>query len=189
MSSVDFQNYGKELDQDTLKSVGDLVKKLRDKQNDLASLQEQATALSKSIEDIQRVGIPDLMNSAGLGSVTLKTGESLTIIDKVHASIKKGNEVEAFDAMVGIEITEEGTSKEFATSIVESMWKHVYTIENPTKPQAEKLIEYGIPFSNQYKIHWATLNSWAKKVREEGKNVPEIISCYAYQEAKIKKAK
>ena len=135
--------------------------------------------LKEKQEIISRVKIPGLLNTVGLSELKLKSGEKVVIQDKVKANIAKKNISEAFAAMVEAE----GGKKE----IVNSLFKTQLVIPEIEDNLLDYLLEQGYTYDVQKTIHPQTLNKYCRERLSQGKNIPESITVFQYQETTIKK--
>lgn len=142
----------------------------------------------KSYKEIERKlsqeVIPLTLLGCGLSEIKLKTGQKITIQDKLKASISTVNKGEAYINMIKAEI-KKGLSKEEAEQNINGLFKSKIEIDIDEEVM-EFCINKNIPYETSREIHWQTLNKYCKTELENGYKVPEGITYYQYRETKIK---
>ena len=169
------------VDTTTLEQVGELCKKQKVLMEEVKVIEESLKAKKKDLEKVSREDIPRIFNSAGLTRLDLATGETIEIKEQLKASIANKNYLLAYRNMVNAE-----GGDETATTMIDALFKSELVIENASDELMDMLLNKEISYENKKTIHHATLKSYCKNRLESGESVPEGISVYQYQEAKIK---
>ena len=168
-----------ELDQDSLLLLARLCLHYQNLSQEIEKMEEVLKDYKKKREAISMVRIPSLLNSVGLSELKLKSGEKLVVQDKVKANIAKKNINEAFAAMVEAEGGKE--------DIVNSLFKTQLVVPEISDNLLDYLLEQGYTYDVQKTIHPQTLNKYCRERLSQGKNIPENITVFQYQETTIKK--
>ena len=172
----------KEIKGDSLEHLKYLLKAHLSIEEQIEKTTEQLQILQKELEVISRQAIPTLLNGVNLSELRMESGEKVIIQEKVKASITKKNLYEAFAEMV----TAEGGDKE-AEEKINTLFKTKVVLPETDDALLQHFIEIGQPYDVQKTIHPQTLNKYCKERLHEGKEIPEHISVFQYQETKIKK--
>lgn len=146
---------------------------------------EVARRLRKEYEAIAREQIPAVLTDANMSSITLLTGEKLTVSDRIEANISDKNYMLARDNMVQQAIAD-GETSEQAIRRIDNLFKKNIVIEEPTEELKAKLLDMDVLYDNKYSIHWQTLRKYCKEQRNKGRDIPEGISVFEYSEATLK---
>lgn len=166
---------------------------------------EVAKRFKKEYDAIARDQLPSILGDIGLSSLSLASGETLEIKDKLEASISDKNymlaranmiRVESYDKMIArqeIEPIPEDKYDEVmgelsmeATESIDALFKKQLVIDNPTEELKEKILDMGIMYDNKYSIPWQTLRKYCSNQLAMGKSIPEGISVFEYSEAELK---
>lgn len=133
---------------------------------------------------LSRSAIPSILNDCGLSEIKLKSGEKITVADKVKASITNGNKEMAFVNMVKAE-QDNGLTREEALENTNALFKSFLKLDLD-----DTVIQYcldnDVLYETERNIHWQTLNKYCSGLLESGRDIPEGISVFQYQEAKVK---
>lgn len=133
----------------------------------------------RQIEEIKRTAIPDRLMEAGVSTIKLVDGRVLSVRSKVHASISKDNEVEAFQ---WLEAT--NNSDIIKNEVIVSFKKGE---EQDTQFFIEMLKDTGLTFKRKVGVHSSTLSAFVKAELETNQEFPkELFGVYTYNEAVIK---
>ncbi|MEM4270978.1 MAG: hypothetical protein QXO70_02690 [Candidatus Pacearchaeota archaeon] len=168
------------LEEDKLQKLQNLVTLYKNLEKEIENLEEAISQKKKAFEEVSRVKIPSLLNSAGLSEVRLSSGEKIIVEEKIKASIADKNYLVAYNNM----IKSEGGDA-YAKEVVDNLFKSKAIIE-ASDEILEKLIEQNVPYELKRDIHWQTLVKYCREKLENGKPIPEGISVFQYQETKIK---
>ena len=163
----------------------------------ILELLEVAKRYKRKYEEISRDQLPTLLNDVNMSSLTLVTGEVITIKDKLEASISNKDYLSARNNMIKEEynyllqdadndITSEDQAMEDATELIDSKFKKQLVIDDPTEHIKQLLLDNDIMYDNKFSIHWQTLRTYCANQKAQGKNIPEGISIFEYSEAEIK---
>ena len=162
-----------------LTDIGELANELIRCQREV-SVQEQKLALAKSqLKKVQEEDLPAALSETGLSSITLSTGEKLTVEPYYGASIAQENKDEAFQWL-----RDNGSG---------DIIKHTVSIdfkkgEGPESERAVGLLRSaGFEAKDEEKIAPPTLKAFARVEVEEGRSLPPCFNVYVGQRAKIKK--
>jgi hypothetical protein len=85
------------LGDNAIAQVKGLVTQQLDLELIIAQKEEEVTALKADLRKVSCVDIPALMDELDIPGLTLPDGTVLSIVEEVRASLKKGNETEAFE--------------------------------------------------------------------------------------------
>jgi hypothetical protein len=162
---------------DLLASLAKAYKKLEDEIN---FAEEELKLKKKDLESISREKIPSILNSTGMSEIRLSSGEKIKITDKVHASITDKNYTLAYRNMVNAE-----GGDEHAEGLIDSLFKAQLVIEDMSEKTRTILIDNDIAYEEKRSIHTQTLGKYCRERLESGKDIPEGISVFQYQETKI----
>jgi hypothetical protein len=144
---------------DKLDRARDMVRVLRDREMEAASLDERLTEVKKTIREMKEHTIPDFFDEAGVPAITIAAEGNLpsfeiAVIDRYHANIPDEDEGAAF-----------GYLKKTGN---EDLIKTTYTISFGLREgkQAERfgrsLDKAGIEYSVKCAVPWNTLTAWFK---------------------------
>jgi len=148
--------------------------KLVDRQLTLAreveELEEQLKAKKKEFNEVRQQEIPDFLEQFGISEIRLSDGRKVEVKDDVNVTIK---DAKAFYAFL---------RKRHDDAII----KNVMELENPSEELMDELMEKGIMFSYQEKIHGQTLKAYFRKFLEVGETPPDSVNVYQYSVTRIK---
>jgi len=165
----------------------------------IETLEEVLKLSKKDLEELKREHIPAILNEVGLSELKLKTGEKVIVEDKYKPSlakkrieecIKEMAELDANDIFDSLSANDKaGFNKNELSKkclqTVKEMFKDQLKIDtNPEVIQA--LLRLEVPFEKELSIHAQTLKKYCKDRLSAGKQIPEAIKCFTYQETKIK---
>lgn len=136
------------------------------------------------LETIQRDMIPEILNNAGLSKIVLDDGREVVVKDQVKASITEGNKDTAFKSMVAFAMAD-GFTEKVALEMVRSMFKEKLILESNSLSE-QVLLNNGLAYDKDRNIHNQTLNKYCRDRLAQGKEIPEGVSLFTYQEAVIK---
>jgi len=171
-------------DEDSLRQVSRYAFELSSLRKRIDLAEEKLKELKKEELKLSNEEIPDLLLSMGLTSISLDSGEKITIEENLHVSLPKKDL--AKKRIVLIWIIENGGA---------DMIKKELIIDEPEKKIIDYLKETHIPFKQQQGIHPSTLKAFFKSklgitkgsLQEiEVGDVPEEANLYVYKETKIK---
>lgn len=170
-----------EVPKDKLDHLAELVHKLKKLEVDVEAAEQVLKDKKKELEEVSRISIPSVLNEVGLSELRLSTGEKVLISDKIKASVADKNYLTAYNNMIKAE-----GGDEQAREYIDNLFKSRAVIEDVSDEVLEKLIDEEIPYEMKRDIPWQTLNKYCRERLESGKEIPEGISFYQYQETKIK---
>lgn len=169
------------LSQDKLSELSDYCNLHIQLQKDIEDLEEKLKKRKYELEQVSRSNIPELLNSVGLSELRLSNGLKIIVEDKLKANIANKNSLVAYRNM----IKAEGGDYE-AERTVDELFKSQAVIEDATDKLLEYLIDKEIPYDMKRTIHYQTLAKYCRNRLAQGKEIPEGISVFQYQETKIK---
>lgn len=171
---------------------------------------EVAKRLAKEYEQIAREKVPAMLEKVGMTSVSLSTGETVEVKQVVQASISDKNYFDARNNMIKqyiadrvAEAIEDGTLSEKdgavldwdgkmeeiqmeATESIDALFTKQLTVSNPTDKLKELLLENDYEYDNKFAIAWQTLRKYCTEQLAQGRNIPDGISVFQYNEASLK---
>lgn len=172
-----------------LNAASAALAKLRDKEMEVASLQERIAKLSEEIREIKEKTLVDMFDDAGITSLRLPPEGNVPsfeveITDYYHASIKEENQPKAF---AYLEKRGQG-----------DLIKRTYTIpfglrESQQADKFEKMLEKSkVEFSLKQGVPWTTLTAWLRVEHKKKPLTPkvlELLGATVGRVAKVKKQK
>ena len=143
--------------------------------------EQQLKAIQAQLKQVQEVDLPGAMAQAGVQSITLPTGQKITIKEDVYASIPKDERYhEALDWM-----REHGYGDLIKNEVKVAFGKG-------EEPQALELIQFVRQHNwgdvqNNISVHASTLKSMIREVLAKGVDIPmELFGAYPVTKAIIK---
>lgn len=144
----------------------------------------------KREEVLSREIIPTILNECFLSKIKLVTGEEIEIKEQLKVKIADKNYSQAFRNMVDQYMKDNPEAKkEGAENYINELFKTKLTVNNDfiTEKTYQVLIDNEIPYDTKKDIHPQTLKKYCQDLVEQGKQIPEGINSFQYQETKIKK--
>jgi len=150
---------------------------------DIALMEEQLERMKKDEKVFSQETIPSSLLEYGLTSITLETGEKITIVEEVYSSLAK-------DPIIRRRVLK-WIVKNGGAAII----KKLCTVEEPEKVLIDFLNEKDIPYDSTQDIHHSTLRAWWRSklgitkgsLQEiEVGDIPEEASVFIYKKTKIK---
>ena len=169
------------LNQDRLERLGHLCLVYKELEKEILEKEENLKSIKKELEVLSRIDIPSILNEVGLKEVKLSTGEKVIVEDKLKSSITNKNYALAYSNM----IKQEGGDEE-AKNMIDSLFKTKTILENVSEEILDLLLDKDVEYDIKKEIPWQTLNKYCKERLGQGKEIPEGISVFQYQETKIK---
>ena len=164
--------------EEDLSTITSLARMQIDYQREIEKAELSLKDLREKLRKIEQEDQPEAILATGLRSLTLESGQKITISDEITATIKADNKEEAFGWIRG-----QGYG---------SLIKHDVNTQfkKGEEEAARHFIDYlqdnGFAYSDKESIHWQTLRKFAKDLMEEGKPLPPEIDIYEYKKAIIK---
>lgn len=157
--------------------------------SNLLELERQATAqeealsvLNARIRNIKEESIPCAMLELGLESITLSTGEKLTVFQEVYASIPAGNRERAYEWL-----TENGFGGLIKTSVDAEFGKGEF---ERAEAAFNMLCDAGIKAEMSRTVHAQTLKAFIREQLSAGTDIDlELFGCRPTWTTKIKSPK
>lgn len=151
----------------------------------IATLEALVNMVKRERDILAREKIPAILNEYGLSEIRLASGEKVVVKDELHPSIAGKNYASARNGIIAA-YESDGLDHDAAVEITDSLFKDALTISGANDNIKQSLLDGGIPFDEKLSIHYQTLKKYCKERRGEGKTIPEPITVFEYQEAKIK---
>lgn len=151
----------------------------------LATLEAMVKIAKRERNIVARERIPALLNEHGLSELRLASGEKVVIKDELYPNIAGKNYAAARDGIIAA-YESDGLDHAAAVEITDSLFKDALTISDANDNIKQSLLDGGITFDEKLSIHHQTLKKYCRERRAEGKTIPEPITVFEYQEAKIK---
>ena len=178
-------NYLEEKDEDidSLEELAVLVEKLVAKRKNIEFLEEQLTVAKKFERLLSQEEIPSLLLKNNLTSITLESGEQITIIENLRVSLPKNS------------LNRSVVLKWLIENGGENMIKKELVIDEPEEHIKQYLKKCGVPFIASQDIHAQTLKAFFKSklgiakgsLQEiEISDVPKEANLFVFKETKIK---
>lgn len=165
--------------------VESLMKTIEQKEDvAISTLEEVVKKLKEKERKLSQILIPSILEEVNLKEIKLKSGEKITVNDKVKASITKDNKTLAYTNMIKDEMNK-GFSKEEATRNIDALFKTKLETE-VNEELMTYCLEKNIPYDKSLNIAWQTLNKYCRDKLEAGESIPDGISHYEYKETKLK---
>lgn len=184
MGELDFlteESSNEMISKDKLDDLMDLCLLQKSLEKEIKEMEEKVKDKKKELEEVSRVSIPVILNELAVSEIKLSTGERVIVEEKVKSSIANKNYMEAYQNMIKIE---GGDDK--AKEKVDSLFKTQAILNESDESTLSILIEEGISYDLKRSIHPQTLNKYCRGLLDNGKDIPEGISVFQYQETKIK---
>jgi len=168
------------LDGGSLEKLQGLCSEYRTLEKEIEEVGRALSQRKEQLEKISREYIPSLLTSVGLSEIRLSSGEKVKVEDKIKASITNKNIEFAYVSM----IKEEG-GDDLAKEVIDSLFKDQILLDEVSEELIDFLLEEEIPYESKKSIHPQTLKKYCSERLNSGKNIPDGISVYQYQETKI----
>jgi hypothetical protein len=171
------------LKDDELKSVEKLSTKQVMLEDQIEEATEQLKVLNRQLEEVRDRLLPDAMLGTGNGvtKLELSNGCKITLSDKYLASYTKANEQTFFEWL-----KEMGDDGIINADVTVPFGKGSY---QDAVEAAEVLKSEGYKAEVKGSIHWATLRSFARELKENNHAVPEFLNIHKITSAKITRPK
>ncbi len=163
------------------KTISDLVEKQKYLADRVAALQVELNAAQEQFKQVSEKDLPEALLSAGVESITTKTGVKVTIKSNIYASISEANKERALSWL-----EEHGFGDVIKNQISLDFGRGEGDRFNDA---AQALVEAG--FTNEVNVkesvHPATLKALVKEQLEKGVEIPlELFGVYKQRVAVIK---
>lgn len=153
-----------------LSRLQDLVTKQLTFDGEVKTLEQQLKDKKKELNEISMTQIPDFLSQFGLSEIRLKSGQKVRVKADVSVTVKD------WKAFV------EFLKKRKDDAIV----KNLMTVEDPTDEMMDELIDKGIMFDYESKVHPQTLKAYFREFLELGESPPDSVGLYTYSKTYIK---
>jgi hypothetical protein len=170
------------LDQGDLTTVAGMARAIRDKEAEVADLEQKLKAEKKALLKMTDEDLPTMLAEIGLTSMSLDDGSQISVKPTYGASILVDNKPKAFDWL-----RENGHDDIIKNTITCSFGRGEDDQASAFKAIAEK---EGYAPEQKTDIHSQTLRSFVKERVENGDDFPmELFGAYVGQRAIIKRSK
>lgn len=174
-----------EVTKDSLDLLSKLCTELKNIDQEIQLRENQLKEAKNRHEGVSRGKIPALFNELQLSKLSLQSGETVEVSDKLKASIADKNHLLAYRNMITAE-AETGCDEDTANNKIEALFKSEVIISDPSDEIIDILLDNDVEYSVKRSIHWQTLNRYCSDRLDQGLTIPEGISVFQYQETKIK---
>jgi len=158
--------------------IGPLVQKWYEGKSSVKLLEDQLKAAKDSLEKLETDTLPNALRSAGLKEITLDSGEKVTIVGEVFASIPAAKQEEAFAWF---------QENDFGDLLRNDIKLGFGKGQDENADSVEELLQgEGIPYERKRNIHWKTLQSFVVGELEAGRELPPSISWHRKDRIKVK---
>jgi hypothetical protein len=170
------------LDQDGLKTVAELARKIRDEEEYIASLESDLKKAKKGLQKLTDEDLPTMLQEIGLSSMKLDDGSEVVVKQTYGASILVDNRPAAFEWL-----REKGYDDIIKNTVACQFGRGEDDKASSFKAIAEKEGYYA---EQKTEIHPQTLRAFVKERVENGDDFPmELFGAYVGQRAVIKRGK
>lgn len=157
------------------------AEKQRDLETRIADLEAELKQVKAEHREVSEVTLPELMGEARQTTITTDSGLTVTVEDKVHASIPAKNLGEAVPWL-----RDNG-----GAAIVKNQVAIQYGLgeDDKARETAERLAKEGEHVKQNYNVPWASLTSWLnERLSTDPKFDPpaELLGMYRKRQAKVK---
>ena len=170
------------LDQDGLKTVAELARKIRDEEEYIACLENDLKKAKKGLQKLTDEDLPTMLQEIGLSSMKLDDGSEVVVKQTYGASILVDNRPAAFEWL-----REKGYDDIIKNTVACQFGRGEDDKASSFKAIAEKDGYYA---EQKTEIHPQTLRAFVKERVENGDDFPmELFGAYVGQRAVIKRGK
>lgn len=184
------ENVGSELDdtiqaeqsqgptQDQLRTVAQLSRQQREIEQEIETLEGQLKDKKSQLNQIRMVDLPEAVQSAGLSSVTLDDGSTVTIEEGVEAHVAKKN----VDAAVAW-LDEHG----YGDIVKRQVAVNAGRDDSLAEQARETLQQMGLDAEIRTELHPQTVKAFVRERYREGEDLPpeDTFGVYHYKKAKV----
>jgi len=170
------------LDQDGLKTVAELARKIRDEEEYIASLEGDLKNAKKGLQKLTDEDLPTMLQEIGLSSMKLDDGSEVVVKQTYGASILVDNRPAAYEWL-----REKGYDDIIKNTVACQFGRGEDDKASSFKAIAESEGYYA---EQKTEIHPQTLRAFVKERVENGDDFPmELFGAYVGQRAVIKRGK
>lgn len=152
-----------------------LLKELDQYDKLLLEHEKEKERLTKEKERLMRVEIPAFFDKLGIQKIDMNDGKKISIKNVLYTNLAKDKINKFYSDIVAL------YGEEY-----KSLFKNKISIDDPPNAIKQLFIDKRIPYDEIKEIHWKTLNSFCKKLLEQGKNIPESVTVFKYREIDVK---
>lgn len=164
--------------EDKLFILSELCKKYKYLEDQIEHTLKDLSVFEEALLAVSRTQIPALMNELGFSELRLSSGEKVEIKDQLKVSVANKNYFQAYKGMLE---AERGNNDK-----IDVLFKTETVINEVTNDVLNLLLENGVEYEIKKSIHPQTLKKYCQERLDKGLSIPEGISVFQYQEAKIK---
>lgn len=176
------------LDQDGLKTVAELARKIRDEEEYIACLENDLKKAKKGLQKLTDEDLPTMLQEIGLSSMKLDDGSEVIVKPTYGAAITKGEYGTVDNRPAAYEwLRENGYDDIIKNTVACTFGRGEDEQASAFKAFAEK---EGYIAEQDTGIHHSTLRAFVKERCENGDDFPmELFGAYVGQRAIIKRSK
>jgi len=176
--AIDYSKPAKHLDESKLGELATLANLLRDKERDLAELDEKTAAVKKDIQRISEEAIPSLMEELNVASISLADGSKISVTENIYASIPAIHHDEAMGWLLA-----NNFGDIIKLEVNGQFGKEEYELAATVRDQ---LLNAGAKVTSKESVHPMTLRSFLKEQIQRGISIPlEWFGARTVRKAKI----
>jgi len=167
-----------ELPEDKLQRLSFLANRLRDKQMELARIDQELERQERIERELREVTIPELMKECTIKSFALEDGSKIELAEEFSCSISEERQ----------NIAHEWLRKHNLGGIIKVAVAVGFGRDEIDKADAlmKELAERKLPAVAQEAVHWQTLKATLRELREKGKEIPaDIFGLHVYNNVKL----
>lgn len=163
---------------DALHLISSLAVALVRLESDLLSAEERVEYIKAQIKKVTENDLPLAMQQAGLTKFELRDGSTISVKEKVYASIPKANEQHAFKWL-----RENGHADLIKNEVKVGFGRG----EDEYAIVLKKFLdEQNLPYDEKVAVNVRTLAAFIREQRENGVDIPlDLLGAYIVNEAKV----
>ncbi len=151
---------------DKLEQARDMVRDLRDREMDIAALEERLKESKRVVKEIKEKTIPDFFDEVGVPKLGIDADGNMPafeieIKDRYHANIPDETEAEAHAYL----------KKVGAEDLIKTTFTIAFGLRESKAAErfARSLDKAGIPYSSRHGVPWNSLTSWFTEEYQKSK--------------------
>jgi O-succinylbenzoate synthase len=180
-STIDFEADAKAVpvSNTQLQQVATAAQRMLTLQRKIAEAEEWVKTHKEMLQNMRQTEIPELMDSVGMASFVLDSGQTVEVKPVCAGSIPKANEAEAIQW-----IRKNGHGGIVKHKLEVSLGKGQDKLAPKVVSELKKL---GVEVTQKEFVHPQTLGAWARELVEKGKTFPaELLGIYVGRQATVK---
>ena len=181
MSEIDFENEVPAPSDEQLGLIAKLARRQVEYEEQVAIADEAFKKAKANLRRIQEKELPAAMEAIGMESFTLKSGETISVKEKLYASISKKDKPAAIRWLM---------EHEHGSLVKEDVIVSFEKGDNESVRVLQKLLEVnGITnFTVDENVNTASVKAMIKELLSEGMEVPlELFGAYFHRTAEVKR--